>query len=184
MAMAGERTVPAAEEAADLRNTDAADLETRLQELRNWVKGHPHPMNHIFWLSLEEFDAYVDEIIEKLPGDVRRARRISRDEQRIVQDAKDEARRVLEEARAEAQQIVTAAREEADRLVEGSTIRQRAVEQAEATVAQAQETASEIRESSYTYAEQVIENVITSLRRLSDSIEQDREQLRQMQPRE
>src|SRR5947199_4983743 len=125
--------VPAAPpEAPDALPKTEADVEGRLEELRSWVKGHPHPMNHIFWLDLEEFEAQVEEIIGILPKEVRKARRITRDEQRIIQDAKEEARRLLEEARAEAAQIGARAREEAERQVEQSAIRQAALEQAEA----------------------------------------------------
>jgi cell division septum initiation protein DivIVA len=182
MATPTEAAPARAAETPDALPRTEADVEGRLEELRTWVKGHPHPMNHIFWLDLEEFEAQVEEIIAILPKEVRSARRITRDEGRILEAAKDEARRLLEEARAEAEQIVARSRDEAERLVEGSVIRQRALEQAEATLARAEETAAEIRHSSYSYAQQVIDNVVSSLKRLAQSVEQDRAQLEQMEP--
>lgn len=176
------------EDAVDALPRTDVDLEAELESLREWVTKSPGLMNHCIWLDLEEFEARIEQFIAQLPKEVRRARRICREEQRIIQDAKDEARRLLEEARAESAQIGTDARSEADRvlaeanaeaerLVEASAIRQRALEQAEATIARAEESAEEIREQSYTYARQVMDNMVTSLKRLTTQIEQDRRQL-------
>jgi hypothetical protein len=187
MTTGSERVVPGAtpsvDEAGDALPRTDVDLETELEGLRDFVlRGGTSLINHRIWLDLEEFETRVEHIIALLPKEVRRARRICREEQRIVQDAKDEARRLLDEARAEAEQITVRAREESDRLVESSAIRQRAVEQAEATIAKAEETARQIREQSYTYAHQVIGNVEASLKRLAQSVEQDKSQLDQTKP--
>ena len=165
-----------------LPRTDV-DLETELENLRDSVvRGGTTMGRHRLLLDIEEFEAQVEHVVALLPKEIRRARRISREEQRIIQDAKDEARRLLEEARAEADQIVTSAREEADRLVDSSAIRQRAVEQSEATIAQAEATARQVREKSYAYAQQVVSNIVESMKRLTDTVEQDRAQLERMPP--
>jgi vacuolar-type H+-ATPase subunit H len=159
------------------------DLEGELEGLKDTVmRGGPAMLNHRVWLDLEEFESKIDQIIALLPKEVRRARRICKEEQRIVQDAKDEARRLLDEARAEADNVLKEAREEAEKLVESSAIRQKALEQSEAMIAQAQERSREIREMSYTYSQQVVDNVIGSLKRLTQTVEQDRIQLDQMRP--
>ncbi len=164
-----------------LPRTDV-DLEAEMESLRDFVLQGPRMMNHAVWLSLEEVENRIEQLISLLPKEVRRAKRITREEQRIIQDSKDEARRLLDEARAEAEQIVRASREEAERLVEGSAIRQRALEQAEATIAQSEQTARQIREQSYTYAQQVIDNVVHSLDRLTASVKADKAQLEENRP--
>ena len=154
MAQGSDRAIPAIDDPADALPRTEMDLETELEALRDYVvRGGFAPLNHRVWLDLEEFEYRLEQIIAQLPKEVRRARRISREEQRIIQDAKDEARRLLDEARAEAEQIVAASQEEADRLVESSAIRQRALEQAVVTISRAEETAREVREQSYAYAE-------------------------------
>ena len=115
MASGSERvpavTPPVAEELNDALPRTDVDLETELEGLRDFVlRGGTSLINHRIWLDLEEFETRVEHVIALLPKEVRRARRICREEQRIVQDAKDEARRVLDEARAEAERRV------ADRL--------------------------------------------------------------------
>jgi vacuolar-type H+-ATPase subunit H len=159
------------------------DLEADLENLRDLVvRGGPVWLSHRVWLDVEEFEARVDQIIALLPKEVRRARRIAREESRIIQDAKDEARRLLEEARAEAEQIVSSAREESQRLLDSSAIRQRALEQAQLIVTKAEDAASELQSKSYGYAQQVIGNVEASLKRLTQTVEQDKAQLDQMRP--
>jgi vacuolar-type H+-ATPase subunit H len=191
--MASERTASHIEDPADALPRTDVDLESELESLREFISKGPQFLNHRLFIEVEEIDSRFEHVIALLPKEVRRARRICRDEQRIVQDAKDEARRLLEEARAEAEQIVStakeeseksvqAAREEADRLVESSAIRQRALEQSEATLARAEQTAREIREQSYAYANQVVGNVVDSLKRLTKTVEQDRAQLQQSGP--
>jgi len=171
------------------------DLEAELESLRDYVSAGWRPMNHRLWVNVEEFEVRIEQIIALLPKEIRRARRIIKEEQRILQDARDEARRLLEEARAEAEQMgvearsqaeqtVKSSQEEAARLVESSAIRQRALEQAEATLARAEETASAVRQQSYDYAGQVVDNVVTSLNRLIETIHRDRAQLEELRPDE
>jgi len=189
MPSGSERT--AHEEPSDALPRTDVDLEAEIESLRDFItKGGPTPLNHRLFLDIEETESRFEHILALLPKEVRRARRICRDEQRIVQDAKNEARRLLDEARAEAEQLVTGAREEsderlarareeADRLVEASAIRQRALEQSEAILAQANQTAQDVRDKSYAYADQVIGNVVESVKRLARQVEQDRLQLEQ-----
>ena len=172
----------ASEDMLDTLTRSEADLQDRLEHLREFVNTGPQLLQHRLWLDLEIFEERYDQIIAILPKEVRRARKIVREEQRIIQDAKDEARRLLEEARAESNQIVTDAREEADRLVESSAVRQRAVEQSQATLARAEEQALEVRQKSYDYSSQVLKNVAESLKRLQASVEQDRGALENMRP--
>jgi cell division septum initiation protein DivIVA len=187
MATGSDQVHPPLNSADDVLDTltrSEADLQDRLEHLREFVNTGTQLLHHRMWLDLEEFEERFDQIIAILPKEVRRARKIVREEQRIIQDAKDEARRVLEEARAESSQIVTGAREEAERLVESSAIRQRAVDQAQTTLANAEEQALEVRKKSYDYSSQVLKNVSESLKRLGASVEQDRSALENMRPEE
>jgi vacuolar-type H+-ATPase subunit H len=208
MPPATDPIIPAIDDnATDALPRTEVDVQAELESLKeSLTRGGPVVMNNRLWVNVDEYETHVDQIIQMLPREIRRARRVMREEQRILQDAKDEARRVLDEARAEANQLTTEAREEAEtrtttareeaeriladanaeaeRMVEASAIRQRALEQAEATIAQAEATAREVRDQSYRYAEQVIDNVVNSLRRLTASVEQDRTQLQQRAPDE
>lgn len=186
MAAGSDQVKPATnnsqDDALDTLTRSEADLQDRLEHLRESVITGPQVLHNRLWLDLDEFEERFDQIIAILPKEVRRARKVVREEQRIIQDAKDEARRLLEEARAETTQLVAAAREEADRLVESSAIRQRALEQAEATLARAEEQALDVRQKSYEYSAQVLNNVTDSLKRLTQSVQADRSALDNLKP--
>ncbi len=183
MTLTRQRPPSPMEESPDALPRTDVDVEAQLEALRDFVvKGGITPLNHRLWLDLEEFEARIEEIIGLLPKEVRRARRITREEQRIIQDAQDEARRILEETRAEGEQIIRSSREEAQRMVEASAIRQRALEQSEQILERAEASAREIRDRSYSYAQQVIDNVLDSLRRLRESVEADKRQLEDVRP--
>jgi len=151
------------------------DLEADLEALRDLIIGGKVVAGRAWAVDVEEFEARLDQILALLPKEMRRARRIAREEQRILADAKEEARRSLEEARAEAEQTLAAARAEAERLVESGTIKQMATEQAEQILQRADETGGQIRQGAFDYARGVIESVETSLEQLLENVRADRE---------
>src|SRR5438067_2528593 len=88
------------------------NLEGELEGLHEFVRGGSSFMNHAIWLDMDEFEARIQRILGQVPKEVKRARRISREEQRNLADAKEEAARVLADARTEAEELVAAARRE------------------------------------------------------------------------
>src|SRR5262245_23711488 len=147
------------------------DLEAELEELAEFVRGNPAFMNHGIWLDLNEFESRMERIVTHLPKEIRRARRVTQQEQRILQDAKEEAGRLIAEAHTEAGELVTAARREAEQILDASSIKQAAIGQAEEIIQRAQASAQEIRERAFTYGR----DVLTSLQH---TIENTQEQIR------
>ncbi len=182
MASSSERPTQGTEDGADALPRNDLDVDAEIEALHDFVTRGFSLMNHRVWLDTYEVEGRIEQIRSLLPRELARARRITREEQRITQDAKDEARRVLDEARAEAESILRTAREQADAMLETSAIRQRALEQAETILARAQASALEVREQSYAYSRQVVGNVELSLRRLVQSVETDKAQLDAMRP--
>src|SRR5687768_7898089 len=97
MAKANDHVQPplssSADDVLDTLTRSEADLQDRLEHLREFVNTGTQLLHHRIWLDLDEFEERFDQIIAILPKEVRRARKIVREEQRIIQDAKDEARR-------------------------------------------------------------------------------------------
>lgn len=157
-------------EAQDALPRTDFNLEQELEELHEFVRAGTGFMNHAVWLDLEEFETRIRRIMTHLPKEVKRARRVTREEQQILQEAKNEASRTISEARSEAEELIAAARAEAERLVEASSIQQAAVSQAEAIVQRAQGTAEEIRQRAFTYGRDVLAT-------LQATVDQTREQI-------
>jgi len=147
------------------------DLEAELEDLAEFVRGSPSFMNHAIYLDLNEFESRVERIFTHLPKEIRRARRITQQEQRILEDAKEEAGRLIGDARTEAEELVAAARREAEQILDASSIKQAAIAQAEEIIQRAQASAHEIRERAFAYGR----DVLTSLQ---STVESTQEQIR------
>jgi cell division septum initiation protein DivIVA len=171
---------PTAAEAAStedaLPRTDV-DLEGEIQDLHEFVRSGPSLMNHRISLDLNDFEERIERLLGHLPKEIKRARRIAQQEQRIIQDAKDEAARLLGEARAESDELVTAARQEAERVVETSAIKQAAIAQAEEIMRRAQQSANDLRERAFAYGRDVLSALETTVDNAREQIRRGQEQL-------
>jgi vacuolar-type H+-ATPase subunit H len=148
-----------------------------LEELEEYVESSKQVMNKALFLDLDEFFARTNRIRAVLPEEIKNATRITRDSQRIADDAKEEARRILEEARQESDQTLQTAREEADRLVEEHEITHLATEKAMEIIAQSERQAEEIRRGALAYAREVLGNLEGSVTTVLTSIRNGQRQL-------
>src|SRR5688500_8313770 len=81
--MASERTASHIEDPADALPRTDVDLESELESLREFISKGPQFLNHRLFVEVEEIEGRFEHVIALLPKEVRRARRICRDEQRI-----------------------------------------------------------------------------------------------------
>lgn len=153
------------------------DVMKLLDELEEHVEASKQVMNKALWVDLDEFFARTNKIRASLPEEMKRASRISKEGQRILEDARDEARRYLEEARAEAERTVAAARAEAERLIDQGEVRRLATEKAAEIIAAAESRAEEVRTGARTYAREVLGNLEGSVNKILASIQKGQEQL-------
>lgn len=95
-------------------------------------------------VDAELLHQYVDEIRLNIPGEIKRAREMTRERQAIMDKAQNEADELMEKAKEAAKKIIDDAKAEADRLVSEQEIVGRANEYAEAQVQRANEDAADI----------------------------------------
>jgi cell division septum initiation protein DivIVA len=148
-----------------------------LDRLEDLVENSRHFFNKAWGIDLEEFYILTNKIKMALPDDVRKATRLTKDSQRIVEEARLEAEQILERARKEADRMVADAKAEADRLKDGHEIARMATTQAKEMLAQAEESAHEMRRGADDYALDVLtrmENEVTTVMR---TIQKGREKL-------
>jgi len=153
------------------------DIMQLLDELEEHVESSKQVMNKAIWVDLDEFFARTNKIRASLPDEIRRATRIAREGQRILEDAKEESRRLLEEARAEAEKTITAARAEAERLVAASEVQRIATEKAAEIIHAAEQRSEELRSGARGYALEVLSNLEGSVNKILASIHKGQEQL-------
>ncbi|AUW94516.1 MAG: ATPase [Sulfobacillus thermosulfidooxidans] len=126
------------------------------------------PWTHRVLLDEAELTTLVAQIQHVLPEEVKQARWVVQERDRLLEDAHKEA-----------QQIVETAREQAAKLAEESEILQEARRKADQIVDQARTTAREIHRAARVYADEILAGLVTELNHLSQSLEANRAELRE-----
>ncbi len=143
------------------------DVLALLDELEAYVdRGAKIPMTGKVLVDDEAIFDIIDKIRTALPEEVRQAKWITKERERI-----------LEEAQAEAGKLVDQGRSYIAKLVEESEITRQAQEHAEELVAQAKKVAREIRNGANAYADDLLARVEKSLVGVVESLHEDREEL-------
>lgn len=125
---------------------DGLELLDELEDIID--KGASVPFTGRCMLDREELMDIIQELKLKLPDDLKQAKWI-----------KSERQRILEEARAEADGIIKAANEKGISMINEHEITQQAVEQARQIIDKANEDAQQIEKSAYVYADNLLETV-------------------------
>ena len=143
------------------------DILRLLDELESLVDGCKHLLSHALWLDLDTFFALTNSIRQHLPDDIRRATKVARDSEKIVEQARAEAERIRAEAAEDAERILADSRrnseralrdavEQANRMVADHEIVKGAQQQGDAILDAARTEAQETRNGADEYAAQVL----------------------------
>lgn len=125
---------------------DALELLDELEDIID--KGASVPFSGRCILERDELLDVVQEIKIKLPDDLKQAKWI-----------KEERQRILEEAQAEADSIIKTAEEKIVSMVNENEITKKAIVQGNQIIEKARENAQAIHDSSYGYADNLLETV-------------------------
>ncbi len=181
-------------------NTESVDVFKLLDQLENLPEKAKHlPFKTLVGFDQEKFYYLVLKVRANLPDDMKKAQRVARDTERIVDDARDaavqqlesgrveasrvmdaaktESARVLESAKSEAQRIVEQARQQAAAMIDKSEVYQMAVAQAHETIKRAETEASEIRKGADDYARDVLTNLEGVMGKAIVTVQRGRETL-------
>jgi vacuolar-type H+-ATPase subunit H len=131
-----------------------------LDKLEALVSGGTRlPLTSRALVDEQEFVDLLDEIRAAVPEEVRQAKRVSQDKERVILQAQGEADKIL-----------SAAREEASRILQEDSLIQQASDQANAYVQDAIQRADEVRRGADEYALAALENLEEQLTRLLASV--------------
>jgi len=155
----------------------AIDVPKLIDRLEDLVENSRHFFNKAWGIDLEEFYILTNKIKASLPDDVRKATRLTKDSQRIVEEARMEAEQLLERARKEADRMVSDARTEAERLKDNHEISRIAATQAKEMFAQTEEEAMQMRRGADEYALDVLTRLETEVTGAMRTIQKGREKL-------
>lgn len=140
---------------------DGLELLDELEEVI--AQGASVPFSGRCILERDELMDIVQDLKLKLPDDLKQAKWIKEDRQRI-----------LNEAQTEADDIIKAANEKGISMINEHEITQQAMEQARQIIDKAKAEAKEIIDSSYNYADRLLETVekvsVSSMKELEQCI--------------
>ncbi len=140
---------------------DGLELLDELEEVI--AQGASVPFSGRCILERDELMDIVQDLKLKLPDDLKQAKWIKEDRQRI-----------LNEAQTEADEIIKAANEKGISMINEHEITQQAMEQARQIIDKAKAEAKEIIDSSYNYADRLLETVekvsVSSMKELEQCI--------------
>lgn len=118
-------------------------------------------------LDKEELLELVKEMRLKLPDDIKQAKWVKEERQRILIEAQKEAARVISEAE-----------DKIAALVNEHEITKKAYEQADEIIAQAQKNAREIKLGARDYADDVLDRIEKTLKDTYDVVQSNRKELK------
>jgi hypothetical protein len=170
-------------------DADHVDIFRLLEELEHLPEKARHlPLNTLVGFNHEQFYYLVLKIRAALPEEMKRANRLARDSERIVDQARDtaaeqmesgrvEAQRIIEEAYAEARHVLDQARRQAAEMVEQTEVHRLAIAQAKEIIQRAEIEAAEIRRGADDYARDVLERLEAVMGKAIVTVQRGRETL-------
>ncbi|MDO5707702.1 MAG: hypothetical protein Q4P31_03650 [Andreesenia angusta] len=132
-----------------------------LEEMEAIVKeGSAVPFSRKVMVEKDDLLEIIEDIRSELPKEIEEAEMINIEKQRIINDARQEARQMKEEAELYAR-----------KKIEEAAIMREAEEIAKEKVAKAEHSADQIRSGSIAYADEVLSGIETKLSELRADIE-------------
>lgn len=143
------------------------DTRKLLEELENVImNANDVPFTNKKMIDKDEVARLIDAINQSLPNELESARRIVADKERILLDAEKKA-----------DDTISQAKDYIARITEESELVKQAQERANEVVTAANQSAEELRNSSVTYATDVLKYVETNMENMLDTLKKNRQSL-------
>ena len=149
------------------------DILEVLDELEQEIEASKKvPLSNKIITEKEQLLDYIDKIRSELPEEMRQAKWIARERERLIDEAKVEAEKMKEDAK---DKIIKMAQE--------SEIVREAKFQSEEIIAEAHKIAYEIKGGANKYADEVLASIENKLQKTLAIVEEGRDDLRERLPR-
>lgn len=149
------------------------DVIKLLDEMENIIdSGSRIPLLGKVLIDADTLFEYMDKVRATLPDEIRQAKFVNLEKEKMLQEAQRQAERILDEANKQAAKIIAA-----DQLTKQAEI------QAEEIIGQAQKTSTEIKQGSKNYANDILHQLENNLEKALYTIKKGREELQNNQQR-
>jgi len=146
------------------------ELFNILNELEELIETCPKvPMTRRVLVDEDRLLDYLDRIRTSLPEEIRQAKWVVQEREKVIADSKQEAMRIIQDAEKELQN-----------RAEESEIVKKAQELSEQYQQQAREIAAKIKEGAYQYADDILRELENNLTKILEEIQAGRSELNQV----
>jgi cell division septum initiation protein DivIVA len=150
------------------------ELFNVLNELEDFIENSPKvPLTRRILIDEEKLLDYLDRIRASLPEEVRQAKWLLQEREKVLVDSKKEAMRIIEEAQ-----------KQLDKRAEESEVVRQARVLAEEVVQKAESVAREIKQGAREYADEILRGLEEELGKLITQIRNGRAELKGFKPQE
>lgn len=144
------------------------ELFNVLNELEELIEESPRvPMTKRIMVDENRMLDYLDRIRTSLPEEVRQAKWLVKERDKVLSESKKEAQRMLEDVSREIEQ-----------RADDSEIVRKAEKQAEEVIKKAEEVAAQIKQGAREYADEILQGLEEKFGKILDEISQGRTELR------
>lgn len=155
----------------------SVDIIKILDKLEELVEDAPQVFGRSLWINTDQFFLQTNKIRTFLPEEMKQASRLSRDSERLVEQAEAHAETIVVEARKQAENYLAEARAKAQELVAEHEIKKLADDHARSIVEAAQNEAMQIRQGADEYAREVLASLDAFVGKILGTIQRGREKL-------
>jgi len=146
------------------------ELFNILNELEELIETCPKvPMTRRVLVDEDRLLDYLDRIRTSLPEEIRQAKWVVQEREKVIADSKQEAMRIIQDAEKELQN-----------RAEESEIVKKAQELSEQYQQQAREIAAKIKEGAYQYADDILRELENNLKKILEEIQAGRSEVNQV----
>lgn len=155
------------------------DIVHLIDELEDVVSdGGSIPFSKKVSVDPDEVMQILNDMRNALPEELKQARWINEEKERILDEAKKQAEKMEEDAKSKLQRSEEEAKKRFEDLVNEHAITKAATKKGEDTVAKAQANARQIREGSFAYVDKILKATQDNLKDVIQALEQNRSELK------
>lgn len=120
----------------------------------------------------------IKEIRASLPEEIRQAKWVNEERDRILQEANDQAQQLIDQAKQRAAESDQETQKRFNELVNDHRITQEATKKGEAMIEQAKEQSRQIRQSVFAYVDEILSNTQDNLNSVIAELDHNRSELK------
>lgn len=120
----------------------------------------------------------IKEIRASLPEEIRQAKWVNEERDRILQEANDQAQQLIDQAKQRAAESDQDTQKRFNELVNDHRITQEATKKGEAMIKQAKEQSRQIRQSVFAYVDEILANTQDNLNSVIAELDHNRSELK------